>query len=45
MKIGICTDIGHMTENVRYYLRECDGLMIESNHDLEMLAADRIRGA
>jgi phosphoribosyl 1,2-cyclic phosphodiesterase len=37
VKIGICTDIGHMTENVRYYLRGCDGLMIESNHDLEML--------
>src|SRR3954471_16966874 len=37
VKIGICTDLGHMTENVRYYLRGCDGLVIESNHDLEML--------
>jgi phosphoribosyl 1,2-cyclic phosphodiesterase len=37
VRIGICTDLGHMTENVRYYLRGCDGLVIESNHDLEML--------
>lgn len=37
VKIGIVTDLGSMTANVKYQLRGCDGLMIESNHDLEML--------
>lgn len=37
IKVGICTDLGHITTNVRYYLRGCQVLMIESNHDLEQL--------
>jgi len=37
VKIGIVTDLGEMTNNVRDALRRCDGLMIESNHDIEML--------
>jgi phosphoribosyl 1,2-cyclic phosphodiesterase len=37
IKIGIVTDLGYVTPNVKQSLRRCDGLMIESNHDLEML--------
>jgi phosphoribosyl 1,2-cyclic phosphodiesterase len=36
-KIGIATDLGYMPASVRDQLRGCDVLMIESNHDLEML--------
>jgi phosphoribosyl 1,2-cyclic phosphodiesterase len=36
-KIGIVTDLGYMPFSVKDHLRRCDGLMIESNHDLEML--------
>ena len=37
IKIGICTDLGYMPASVRNHLRACDVLMIESNHDLELL--------
>src|SRR5262249_15667320 len=37
VRIGMVTDLGHMAANVRTHLRRCDALMIESNHDLEML--------
>jgi phosphoribosyl 1,2-cyclic phosphodiesterase len=37
VKIGIVTDLGDIKANVKDALRRCDGLMIESNHDLEML--------
>ncbi|HEY6350338.1 MAG TPA: MBL fold metallo-hydrolase [Candidatus Angelobacter sp.] len=37
MKVGIAIDLGCITRNVAYALRGCDGLMIESNHDIEML--------
>jgi phosphoribosyl 1,2-cyclic phosphodiesterase len=37
IKIGIATDLGYLPANVKMNLRGCDGLMIESNHDLEML--------
>ena len=37
IKIGLVTDLGYMPESVKHHLRGCDGLMIESNHDLEML--------
>src|SRR5438067_7167732 len=36
-KIAIATDLGYMPPSVRDQLRGCDVLMIESNHDLEML--------
>lgn len=35
--IGIATDLGYMPPNVRLALRNADVLMLESNHDLEML--------
>ncbi len=37
IKVGIVTDLGYVTPNVKQNLRGCDVLMIESNHDLEML--------
>ena len=37
VKLGVCTDLGYVPASVRRHLRGCDGLMIESNHDLEML--------
>lgn len=37
MKIGIVTDLGYMPRSVIDNIRGCDGLMIEANHDLEML--------
>jgi phosphoribosyl 1,2-cyclic phosphodiesterase len=37
VKIGIVTDLGYMPRSVVDNIRGCDGLMIESNHDLEML--------
>jgi phosphoribosyl 1,2-cyclic phosphodiesterase len=37
LKIGVATDLGYMPTSVRQHLRGCDILMIESNHDLEML--------
>ena len=36
-KMGIATDLGYMPANVRDQLRGCDVLVVESNHDLEML--------
>ena len=37
IRIGFVTDLGYMPTSVRTHLRGCDGLVIESNHDLEML--------
>ncbi len=37
IKVGVCTDLGYMPPNVRDHLRGCHVLMIESNHDLELL--------
>lgn len=37
VKVGIVTDLGYLPENVKHYVQGCDCLMIESNHDLEML--------
>jgi phosphoribosyl 1,2-cyclic phosphodiesterase len=37
IRIAIATDLGYMPPNVSLQLRGCDVLMLESNHDLEML--------
>lgn len=37
VKVGVCTDLGYMPPSVRHHLRGCQILMIESNHDLELL--------
>jgi phosphoribosyl 1,2-cyclic phosphodiesterase len=36
-KLGFVTDLGYMPELVKHHLRECDALVLESNHDLDML--------
>jgi len=36
-KVAIVTDLGYLTELVKYHVREADLLLIESNHDLDML--------
>jgi phosphoribosyl 1,2-cyclic phosphodiesterase len=36
-KVAIVTDLGYLPELVKQHLRECDCLILESNHDLEML--------
>ena len=37
VRIAIATDLGYIPPNVRMHLERADLLMIESNHDLEML--------
>lgn len=37
IKVAIVTDLGYMPELVKHHLREADFLILESNHDLDML--------
>ncbi|WP_419805818.1 MBL fold metallo-hydrolase [Terriglobus sp.] len=37
LRVGFATDLGYMPPNVKLALRNCDVLLIESNHDIEML--------
>ena len=37
VKLAIVTDFGYISANVRDHIRDSDVLMVESNHDLEML--------
>ena len=37
IKMGLATDLGYMPANVKEGLRGCDVVMLESNHDLDML--------
>ena len=37
-KLGILTDLGHATPHVMAHLQACHGLLLESNHDTELLA-------
>jgi phosphoribosyl 1,2-cyclic phosphodiesterase len=37
IKISIATDLGYLPESVRFHLRGSDVLLLESNHDLNML--------
>ena len=36
-KVALVTDLGYLPELVKYHLRDSDCLILESNHDLEML--------
>jgi phosphoribosyl 1,2-cyclic phosphodiesterase len=36
-RLGILTDLGHITAHVAQHLTGCDALMLECNHDSEML--------
>ena len=37
LRFGYATDLGYVPENVKLALRNCDVLLMESNHDIEML--------
>ena len=37
IKVGFATDLGYIPASVCDHLRGCDVLVLESNHDLEML--------
>jgi phosphoribosyl 1,2-cyclic phosphodiesterase len=37
VKIGIATDLGYIPDSLRVHLRQTDFLLLESNHDIEML--------
>ena len=35
--LGTATDIGHVTEEIAYALKGCEHVILEANHDIEML--------
>jgi phosphoribosyl 1,2-cyclic phosphodiesterase len=37
VKVGVATDLGYVTDSIRVHTRGCDVLLLESNHDLDML--------
>ena len=37
IKIGLVTDLGYVPDSIKFHLRASDLLVLESNHDLEML--------
>lgn len=37
VKFGIVTDLGYVTDSLRHHLRGCHVLLLEANHDLDML--------
>jgi phosphoribosyl 1,2-cyclic phosphodiesterase len=37
VKVALVTDLGYVTENIKFHLRGVDMLILESNHSLDML--------
>jgi phosphoribosyl 1,2-cyclic phosphodiesterase len=37
VRIGVVTDLGYIPESVKYHMRRMDLLLLEANHDLDML--------
>ena len=37
IKASVATDLGYIPENIKFHLRDSDILLLESNHDIEML--------
>ena len=37
VKIAVATDLGYLTESVKFHLRHAHLMLLESNHDIEML--------
>jgi phosphoribosyl 1,2-cyclic phosphodiesterase len=37
VKIAVVTDLGYITDSIRYHLRDTNLLLLECNHDVEML--------
>jgi phosphoribosyl 1,2-cyclic phosphodiesterase len=40
-RLGVLTDVGVSTPHITHVLSGCDALVLESNHDVDMLAASR----
>jgi len=38
LKLGVLTDLGHISAHVQACYQRCDGLLVEANHDQVMLA-------
>jgi phosphoribosyl 1,2-cyclic phosphodiesterase len=38
VSVGVLTDLGHITPHVERHYEQCDALLLECNHDLQMLA-------
>lgn len=36
-KISVCTDLGHISQNVHNYLKDCDAILLESNYEESLL--------
>ena len=36
-RLGYCTDTGRITQLIRHHLRQCEALILEANHDVQML--------
>lgn len=41
VRLGVLTDVGRVTSHIVEMLKGCEGLVLECNHDLEMLARGR----
>jgi len=37
VRIGVATDLGYIPESIKFHLRRTDLLVLEANHDLDML--------
>jgi phosphoribosyl 1,2-cyclic phosphodiesterase len=37
IRVAVCTDLGYLPDSVKHQLHACQCLVLESNHDLEML--------
>ena len=37
VRLGYCTDTGRITQLIRHHLRQCQALILEANHDVQML--------
>lgn len=40
-KVGVATDLGHFSKDVEFRLHSCDLVLLEANHDAEMLSVGR----
>lgn len=37
VRVGVATDLGYMPDSIKYRLQGCQAVLLESNHDIEML--------
>ena len=43
-KLGVLTDLGHVTDHVLQHLEGCNALLLECNHDADLLSASSYPG-